>query len=41
MVFFSVASLRLLIVLSARTYQNSSCAPVICAEITRIGAFLE
>src|SRR5262245_27207845 len=28
-VFFSVASLRLLIGLSARTYQNSSWAPVI------------
>src|SRR5712691_1133459 len=35
------ASLRLRIGLSDLTYQNSSCAPVICAEITRIGAPLE
>jgi hypothetical protein len=32
------ASLRLRIGLSDLTYQNSSCAPVICAEIARMGA---
>src|SRR5262249_38004481 len=37
----SSASLRLRTLLSALTYQNSSWAPVICAEMTRIGAPLE
>src|SRR5206468_6472936 len=41
MVLLSVASLRLRILLSDLTYQNSSCAPVICAEIARIGAPFE
>src|SRR5262249_7381055 len=40
-VLLSDASLRLRILMSALTYQNSSCAPVICAEITLIGAPLE
>src|SRR5215475_10320524 len=41
MVLLSDASLRLRILLSDFTYQNSSCAPVICAEMARIGAPLE